>query len=82
MSGVEVKFVASDVVELQPRFWNKVHFEFEIGQRVIIRGSSIEADVIALLKDHDGEQYHICWWYSGVRNAAYVFSREIIAKAT
>jgi hypothetical protein len=72
----------SDPVTLKPRFWNKVHFEFEIGQRVMVRGSSIEADVTALLKDHDAEQYNICWWYNGTRYTSWVFSREIIAKVS
>lgn len=70
----------NDIAPFRARFWNAVHFEFEIGQRVLIRGSSIEADVIALIKDHDGEQYKICWWYNGNRYEVWVFSREIVAK--
>ena len=63
-----------------PRFRVKHHFEFDIGDRVIIRGSSMEADVTALIKDQDGEQYRIAWWYSGARHDAWVFSREIVLK--
>lgn len=69
-----------DIATFRPRFWNKVHFEFEVGQRVVVRGSSIEADVTALIKDHDGEQYRIAYWYNGTRFDVWVFSREILAK--
>lgn len=82
MSNPSAVRLTLESATLKPRFWNKVHFEFEIGQRVVIRGSSIEADVTALLKDHDGEQYNICWWYNGARYTGWVFSREIIAKAS
>lgn len=74
----------SDVKEIKPRmvpkFWNAVHFEFDVGQRVVIRGSNIEADVIGLAKDTHGEQYKICWWYGGIRYEVWVFSREILLK--
>jgi hypothetical protein len=68
-------------IKLRGRFWNAVHFEFELGQRVVIRGSSIEADVVALIKDQDAEQYRIVYWYNGTRFDVWVFSREIIAKS-
>lgn len=71
---------STKVVGLVPRFKVKIHFEFDIGDRVVIRGSSIEADVIGLMKDRDAEMYEIAWWYSGSRSTAWVFSREIAVK--
>lgn len=64
-----------------PRFRVKHHFEFDIGQRVIIKGSNMEADVTRLIKEDGHEQYEIVWWYSGARNSAWVYAREIFAKA-
>ena len=70
----------NDVARFVGRFRIEARFEFDIGDRVLIRGSSIEADVTGLLKDHDGEQYNICWWYNGNLYTAWVFSREILLK--
>lgn len=64
-----------------PRFKVKHHFEFDIGQRVIIKGSNIEADVTRLIKEDGHEQYEIAWWYSGARISAWVYGREIFIKA-
>jgi hypothetical protein len=69
------------ITDLIPRFRVKHHFEFDIGDRVVIRGSSIEADVVGLMKDATGEQYCLVWWYNGTRCSAWVFGREIFAKA-
>lgn len=56
-----------------------VEFEFSIGQLVRVRGSAIEAHVTALMKQIDGNQYQICWWYNGNRYICWVFAREIQA---
>lgn len=59
-----------------------VRFDFEIGQRVVIRGSSIEADIIGMLVGNDdGKQYQVVYWYSGARLVTWVFAREIVTKS-
>lgn len=57
-----------------------VEFDFGIGDRVVIRGSSIEADVIALMRSADANQYLISWWGNGTRFTSWVFAREIRIK--
>lgn len=54
-----------------------VRFDFRIGDRVTIVGSSIEADVVSLLKDREGESYSIAYWYGGSRTTVWVAAREI-----
>ena len=59
-----------------------VHFDFNVGDAVTVRGSSIEASVTGLCKDTHGTQYRICYWYNGCRADLWVFPFEIIAKAS
>lgn len=58
-----------------------VQFDFEFGQRVVIRGTGIEADVIAQIANQRGEMYEIVFWTNqGQRCTTVVFSRELKAK--
>ena len=66
------------VLTIRPKI--SVEFDYALGNRVVVRGSSIEADVISLIKGWNGEMYEICWWYNGTRYNTYVFSREIALK--
>jgi hypothetical protein len=58
-----------------------VQFAFELGQRVTIRGTGIEADVVAQIMSQKGEAYEIVFWTNqGQRVVTMVFARELKAK--
>jgi hypothetical protein len=58
-----------------------VQFTFDLGQRVTIRGTGIEADVVAQIANERGEMYEIIFWTSqGQRISSAVFTRELKAK--
>ncbi len=58
-----------------------VQFAFELGQRVVIRGPNIEADIGAQINTMKGEMYEIVFWTSqGQRCITTVFERELRAK--
>lgn len=58
-----------------------VQFVFDLGQRVVIRGPMLEADVVAQIKNERGEMYEVVFWTSqGQRVSVCVFARELRAK--
>lgn len=70
----------SDPVPIRPAS-KAVLFEFDLGQRVTIRGTGIEADVVAQINNQRGEMYEIVFWTNqGQRVGTAVFARELKAK--
>lgn len=58
-----------------------MQFAFELGQRVTIRGTGINADVVALIANQRGEMYEIVFWTNqGQRVTTVVFARELQVK--
>lgn len=55
-----------------------VQFAYALGERVRIKGSGIEADIVGLIKTEDAEQYQIVWWVNCQRFTCAVFAREIM----
>jgi hypothetical protein len=72
----------NDPIPLRSKFPVAVHFEYDIQQAVVIRGSSIEATVTGLCKDTHGLQYRVAYWYNGMRFDCWVFGWEISPKAS
>jgi hypothetical protein len=58
-----------------------VQFAFELGQRVMIRGPNIEADIAARIDNERGQMYEIVFWTNqGQRVTTIVFARELRPK--
>ncbi len=75
-----VKIRMSEPVPIRP-LPKPIQFGFELGQRVLIRGPNIEADIVAQINTQKGEMYEVVFWTSqGQRCTCMVFARELKAK--
>ena len=55
----------------------KVEFRYDISDKVKVKDITVNGRVTGLLKDDDGLQYRIVYWYNGERKSTWMFDWEI-----
>ena len=55
----------------------KVEFKYDIGDKVKVKDITVNGRVTGLLKDDEGIQYRVAYWYNGERKSTWMFDWEI-----